>query len=124
MGLSARHKQGLRRNNRAENSHQPIRRRERKMQRFKSPGSAQRFLFLHARPKHVQRPVPSHIPPHAPRPPRRSVPDVASRHRGLNLTETSNLHAAKFSWRDNADRPFSCPSGWRSFGRNRDWRWP
>ena len=32
MGLSARHEQGLRRNNRAENSHQPIRRRERKMQ--------------------------------------------------------------------------------------------
>jgi transposase-like protein len=40
IGLSARHEQGLRRNNRAENSHQPTRRRERKMQRFKSPGSA------------------------------------------------------------------------------------
>src|SRR5208283_5509939 len=40
MGLSARHEQGLRKNNRAENSHQPTRRRERKMQRFKSPGSA------------------------------------------------------------------------------------
>jgi transposase-like protein len=39
---------GLRRNNRAENSHQPTRRRERKMQRFKSPGSAQRFLSVHA----------------------------------------------------------------------------
>jgi transposase-like protein len=37
MGLSARHEQGLRKNNRAENSHQPTRRRERKMQRFKSP---------------------------------------------------------------------------------------
>src|SRR5689334_16968765 len=45
IGLSARHDQGLRANNRAENSHQPTRRRERKMQRFKSPGSAQRFLF-------------------------------------------------------------------------------
>jgi transposase-like protein len=32
----------------AENSHQPTRRRERKMQRFKSPGSAQRFLSIHA----------------------------------------------------------------------------
>src|SRR5271165_364175 len=40
--------QGLRKNNRAENSHQPTRRRERKMQRFKSPGSAQRFLSTHA----------------------------------------------------------------------------
>jgi transposase-like protein len=48
MGLSARHEQGLRKNNRAENSHQPTRRRERKMQRFKSPGSAQRFLSVHA----------------------------------------------------------------------------
>ena len=46
--LSAVHDQGLRANNRAENSHQPVRRRERKMQRFKSPGSAQRFLSLHA----------------------------------------------------------------------------
>jgi len=39
---------GLRANNRAENSHQPIRRRERKLQRFKSPGSAQQFLAIHA----------------------------------------------------------------------------
>ena len=46
--VAARHEQGLRMNNRAENSHQPVRRRERKMQRFKSPGSAQRFLSLHA----------------------------------------------------------------------------
>jgi putative transposase len=48
IGLSARHDQGLRKNNRAENSHQPTRRRERKMQRFRSPGSAQRFLSIHA----------------------------------------------------------------------------
>jgi putative transposase len=48
LGLSARHQQGLRTNNRAENSHQPVRRREFKMQRFKSPGSAQRFLSVHA----------------------------------------------------------------------------
>ncbi len=48
LGLSARHEQGLRKNNRAENSHQPVRRRERKQQRFKSAGSAQRFLSMHA----------------------------------------------------------------------------
>jgi transposase-like protein len=48
IGLSACHEQGLRKNNRAENSHQPTRRRERKMQRFKSPGSAQCFLSVHA----------------------------------------------------------------------------
>ena len=39
IGLTAEHDRGLRANNRAENSHQPIRRRERKLQRFKSPGS-------------------------------------------------------------------------------------
>ena len=38
----------LRENNRAENSHLPIRRRERQQQRFKSQGSAQRFLTTHA----------------------------------------------------------------------------
>src|SRR5260370_5440711 len=48
LGLSPRHEQGQRQNNRAENSHQPVRRRERKMQRFKSPGSAQLFLSAHA----------------------------------------------------------------------------
>ncbi len=48
MGLAAEHDRGLRANNRAENSHQPIRRRERKQQRFKSPGSAQRFLNIHS----------------------------------------------------------------------------
>jgi putative transposase len=36
-----------RKNNRAKNSHLPIRRRERKMQEFKSPASAQRFLTSH-----------------------------------------------------------------------------
>ena len=51
--LSAVHDQGLRANNRAENSHQPVRRRERKMQRFKSPGSAQRFLSIQAAVQNV-----------------------------------------------------------------------
>ena len=48
LGLSRRHETGWRKNNRAENSHLPVRRRERKMQRFKSTGSAQRFLSIHA----------------------------------------------------------------------------
>jgi transposase-like protein len=48
LGLSCHHEQGIRQNNRAENSHQVVRRRERKMQRFKSAASAQRFLSLHA----------------------------------------------------------------------------
>jgi transposase-like protein len=38
---------GPRKNNLAENSHQAARRRERKLQRFKSARSAQRFLSIH-----------------------------------------------------------------------------
>jgi putative transposase len=41
---SVEHRQHRYLNNRAENSHQPTRQRERRMQRFKSPGHAQRFL--------------------------------------------------------------------------------
>jgi putative transposase len=37
LGIARHHERGRRKNNRAENSNQPIRRRE-KMQRFKSPG--------------------------------------------------------------------------------------
>src|SRR5947209_18975148 len=48
LHLTCRHDQGLRKNNRAENSHQVVRRRERKMQRFKSAASAQCFLSMHA----------------------------------------------------------------------------
>ena len=48
LHLTCRHEQGLLKNNRAENSHQVVRRRERKMQRFKSARSAQRFLSMHA----------------------------------------------------------------------------
>src|SRR5205085_8066909 len=48
LRLSCRHEQGVRANNRAENSHQAVRRRERKMQRFKSAASAQRFLNMHS----------------------------------------------------------------------------
>jgi putative transposase len=48
LGIASRHERGRSKNNRAENSHQPTRRRERKMQRFKSVGSAQKFLATHA----------------------------------------------------------------------------
>ena len=48
IGFSGQHEQGLRANNRAENSHQPVRRQERKMGRFKSSKSAQRFVSFHA----------------------------------------------------------------------------
>ena len=95
IGFSARHDQGLRANNRAENSHQPTRRRERKMQRFKSPGSAPLAVPVRSRrrPQHIQRPAPSHLPSHASRPPRRSIPDVASRHCGVRRSGPSKPRA-------------------------------
>jgi putative transposase len=45
---TAPHTQAKCANNRAESSHVPVRRREWKLQGFKSPGSAQRFLSMHA----------------------------------------------------------------------------
>ena len=49
LGITRRHRPGrMIGNNRAENSHLPIRRRERKQQKFKSQASAQRFLATHA----------------------------------------------------------------------------
>jgi transposase-like protein len=45
LRLTCPHEQGLWK---TENSHQPVRRRECKMQRFKSARSAQRFLNMHA----------------------------------------------------------------------------
>lgn len=49
LGCQDRHQPGrLRDNNRVENSHLPVRRRERKMQRFKSQGQAQRFVSTHS----------------------------------------------------------------------------
>jgi putative transposase len=50
------HRQHRYLNNRAENSHQPTRQRERRMQRFKSPGHAQRFLSAYG-------PIASHFRP-------------------------------------------------------------
>src|SRR4051794_16447789 len=53
-GVEHRRHKGL--NNRAENSHQPTRRRERQMKRFKSARQAQRFL---SPPRSDQQPLPS-----------------------------------------------------------------
>jgi putative transposase len=49
IGVAAeRHEVGGRLNNRAENSHQPFRRRERAMQRFRSLKALQKFSSVHA----------------------------------------------------------------------------
>jgi transposase-like protein len=67
LRLTCPHEQGLRRNNRAENSHQVVRRRERKMQRFQSARSVQRYLGMHGRrPQRLQPSTPSHLAVDAP----------------------------------------------------------
>jgi len=48
LGLSSRHDFGGRKNNRAENSHQPFRRREKIMQKFRRTVSLQKFSSIHA----------------------------------------------------------------------------
>jgi putative transposase len=53
---SVEHRQHRYLSNRAENSHQPTRQRERRMQQFKSPGHAQRFLSAYG-------PIASHFRP-------------------------------------------------------------
>ena len=63
---SVEHRQHRYLNNRAENSHQPTRQRERHMQGFKSPGHAQRFLSAygpiaqHFRPRRHRLPAPTY----------------------------------------------------------------
>ena len=48
IGNADRHEIGRRLNNRAENSHQPFRRRERAMQQFRSVKTLQKFSSVHA----------------------------------------------------------------------------
>ena len=48
IGISGRQETGHRKNNRAENSHQPFRRRERAMAKFRSVKSLQKFTSVHA----------------------------------------------------------------------------
>jgi putative transposase len=48
IGVADRHEVGRRLNNRAENSHQPFRRREQAMQRFRSLKTLQKFSSVHA----------------------------------------------------------------------------
>jgi putative transposase len=48
LGMADRREVGRRLNNRAENSHQPFRRRERAMQRFRSMKTLQKFSSIHA----------------------------------------------------------------------------
>jgi transposase-like protein len=58
LGIESRHERGRWKNNRAENSHQPTRRRERKMQGFKRL-SAEISFYSRGDLQHLQRPAPS-----------------------------------------------------------------
>ena len=72
LGIEKHHERGRWKNNRAENSHQSTRRRERKMQGFKSRGSAQRFLSNpRSHLQYLQRPTSPDFSVDAPRLPRR-----------------------------------------------------
>jgi len=99
-GVEHRQHKGL--NNRAENSHQPTRRRERQMKRFKSPGHAQRFLSAHDGINNlfpsaaIAFPPPSIAPPE-PQPSR-------SGRRSPALPQRRNHQTARLLWRDRCDK--------------------
>jgi putative transposase len=81
---SVEHRQHRYLNNRAENSHQPTRQRERRMQGFKSPGHAQRFLSAHG-------PIASHFRPRRHRLPARAYHQEMTRrfHTWREITGTA-----------------------------------
>jgi DDE domain len=86
IGLSARHDQGLR-----ASADTTARAQDAAFQIARI--SPTLLVRARRRPKHIQRPALSHIPPHAPRLPRRSFPDVAGCYRGLNLS--SDFHSSR-----------------------------
>jgi hypothetical protein len=103
MGLLARHEQGLRK---TIGPRIRINRRDGASGRCSVSNRLDQPTILvrsRRRSQHVQRPASSHIPPHASRPKRRSVPDVASRHRGLKFSAIQTSRRADPSWCDNAD---------------------
>lgn len=78
------HRQHRYLNNRAENSHQPTRQREWRMQGFKSPGQAQRFLAAYG-------PIAQHFRPH--------------RHRLAALTYRQEMRQRFTTWQDITSLP-------------------
>jgi putative transposase len=91
LGISNRHERGRWRNNRAENSHQPTRRREHKMQGFKSAGSAQRSLRSCSSLQYLQRPTLQREP---------DVPGDLLRHLNSARTQRAFRASALQTWRE------------------------
>jgi putative transposase len=82
-GVEHRRHKGL--NNRAENSHQPTRRRERQMKRFKSAGQAQRFLSAHDQINNLFHLYRDHLPAAEPEPSARKPSRSGPRSRAPRL---------------------------------------
>ena len=112
-GVEHRQHKGL--NNRAENSHQPTRRRERVMKRFKSPRQVQRFLSAHDQVANVFPPPPR--PRHRREPPVRPHPGLhhlGQRHRrrhGCIITRIAGRRSAHRAFRQSADPKLTVPLG-------------
>ena len=66
LGLARRHDRGRWRNNRAENSHQPTRRRERRMRGSRAPDRAKISLRPSRHPEYLPSPTPSRRSENAP----------------------------------------------------------
>src|SRR3954467_7156574 len=84
-GIEHRQHKGL--NNRAENSHQPTRRRERQMKRFKSPRQAQRFLSAHDQINNLFHCHRDHLPAHPYRAARAQAFQTWAEVTGIAVTE-------------------------------------
>ena len=95
LGIERRHERGRWKNNRAENSHQPTRRRERKMAAVQEPVFSPEVSFNpRRRLQHLQRPTPSHLRPNAPRASQRRDDNVADCSRScLTISKAPTLRA-------------------------------
>src|SRR5882672_6760715 len=95
--LTCPHQQGLTMNNRAENSRQAVRRRERKMQRFKSARSARQWRRRSPAIARSLRPAPCpNLLLHIEKPFRRSCPTLCFRRR---LTKSCSSSTGYICWR-------------------------
>ena len=104
LGVEHLHERGRWKNNRAENSHQPTRRRGAQDATFQERLlRAEIPLSLRRRVQHFQCPTPSHVSSIAPRAPRRGDEHVARGRRGRMKVRTPYRPLALFAWqRDNA----------------------